>query len=382
MKLLYYSPDSYGGLADYAHEQANALADLGIEVVFLCTSRFPTGRKEKYKIVPILQELKARNPNASKLLKAAIYTNITLSNFSKFTRFIEEHSFQQVMLGTYSEYLAPLWSKSLQRLAQRGVVFGAVVHDPVRDFVIGPQGWHRWSIACGYSFLREAFVHGAIDLDTVRPMPQLRTTVIPHGPYRPAQVSESREAIRTSLNLPQDAKVILSFGHIRANKNLDLAIRAIAHFPEVHLVVAGKEQSSTQQLVASYQQLAESLGVADRCRWLVRFISETEVANLFNASDLVLLTYNKAFRSASGVLNTAVHYRKPCLASAGLSPLETAIQAYDLGVWVEPDDSDALVRGMAHWLNKPILPQWERYLKENSWEQNAALVRNALFEKR
>lgn len=44
MKLLYYSPDSYGGIADYAHEQANALLELGVDVTLLCNPKYPTGR--------------------------------------------------------------------------------------------------------------------------------------------------------------------------------------------------------------------------------------------------------------------------------------------------------------------------------------------------
>lgn len=56
MRLLYYSPNSYGGLADYAHEQANALVDLGVNVTFLCTPEYRIGRGEKYQSVPGLYE--------------------------------------------------------------------------------------------------------------------------------------------------------------------------------------------------------------------------------------------------------------------------------------------------------------------------------------
>jgi hypothetical protein len=106
---------------------------------------------------------------------------VTLSNIKKLVHTIKHYSFQFVLFGSYSEYLAPLWAGSLRSLAKQGVIFGAIVHDPVRNFVLGPLWWHHWSIASGYSFLREAFVHEAIELDTVHSMPQLHTTVIPHG---------------------------------------------------------------------------------------------------------------------------------------------------------------------------------------------------------
>jgi glycosyltransferase involved in cell wall biosynthesis len=325
--------------------------------------------------------LATHNKKYNKILKIIVLTKIVLTNYAVLTKFIREKGFQYVLLGTYSEYIAPLWSYQLQNLAKKGVIFGAIVHDPVRDFVLGPVWWHRWSIACGYSFLREAFVHEPIQLDTVRPMPQLRTTVIPHGPYHFADPTLSRDEIREQLDLPLEAKVMLVFGHIRDNKNIDLILQALVNFPELYLVVAGKDYASGQRPASFYQELAEKLGVEQRCRWQIGFLSDEEVANLFNAIDLVLLTYNKTFRSASGVLNTATSYRKFCLASGGDSSLKSVIQKYDLGIWIEPDNLDAINGGILQWLNHDCFTgKWEEYFSENSWLVNAELVLEA-FER-
>ncbi|NET85958.1 MAG: glycosyltransferase [Moorea sp. SIO1F2] len=377
MKLLYYSPASYGGLADYAHYQANALVSAGAEVTLLTTPNYPVGRGEAYEIVPILDDTTASpgvHKPMPKVLKAGYLSYNLLSNIARLIRFIEEHRFCHVLMGSYLEYLAPLWAHRLRQLANRGVVFGAVVHDPVRDFVLGPQWWHRCSIAAGYSFLREAFVHEAIDLDTVRPMPQLRTTVIPHGIYELPQATQSREKMCNLLDLPPEAKVMLSFGHIRPNKNLDLVIEAMARVPEVYLVVAGKEQSSSQQLARRYQELAQELGVADRCRWQIGFIPEREIPNLFDMSDLVLLTYDQTFHSASGVLSMATHHRKLCLASSGEGPLKEVVQKYQLGLWVEPNSVTAIVEGLKSWLKTSVKPCWQEYFRDNSWPRNSELV--------
>ncbi len=381
MKLLYYSPSSYGGLADYAHYQANALVSTGAEVTLLTTPNYPVGRGEAYKIVPILDDTTASpgmHKQMPKVLKAGYLSHNLLSNISRLTRFIEKNSFGHVLMGSYLEYLAPLWAYRLRQLANRGVVFGAVIHDPVRDFVLGPQWWHHCSIAAGYSFLREAFVHEAIDLETVRPMPQLRTTVIPIGSFELPPANQSREKTRNSLNLPPEAKVMLSFGHIRANKNLNLVIEAMANVPDIYLVVAGKEQSSSQQLVRRYQELAQELGVADRCRWKIGFIPEGEIPNLFDMSDLVLLTYDQTFHSASGVLSMATHHRKVCLASSGEGPLKEMVQKYQLGLWVKPDSVTAIVEGLKSWLETPVIPCWEEYFRDNSWQENAQAVISAL----
>ena len=374
MKLLYYSPASYGGIADYAHEQANALVDLGVEVTFLCSPEYPRGRREKYSITPILKDIKPQNPITNKLLKKLHFTKVIWSNFSKLADYIEEHKFEYVLLDSYTEYLAPLWSMRLKQLAKNGIVFGAIVHDPVRDFVVGPQWWHRWSIACGYSFIREAFVHEKIELDTVKYFPQLRTNIIPFGIYHFPKANKSKEEMLKSLDIPVNAKVMLAFGHIRDNKNLDLVIRAISEFPDVYLIIAGKEQSTNQKNAAFYMDLARNIGVFDRCRWEIRFVSDIDVANLFIITDLMVLTYSKTFHSASSALSAAANYYKPCIASGGESSLRSVVQQYQLGVWVEPDDLDAIKNGIKTWLDNPPNPQWESYIKNNSWERNTQLV--------
>ncbi len=381
MRLLYYSPASYGGIADYAHEQANALAYLGVDVTFLCTPSYRSGRGEKYKVVPILRDIVPKRPILNKTLKSVHFTFITLENFKQLANFIDKEGFKYVLFGSYVEYLSPLWSGRLRKLAESGVRFGAVLHDPVRYFIVGPRWWHRWSIACGYAFLCHIFVHESVELDTVRPMPQLKTSVIPHGVYAFPQTTLSREAARGYLNIPCDATVMLAFGRIWNHKNLDLVIQAMVSFPDLYLLVVGKEQSSGQKPVSVYQELAIKLGVADRCRWHIRFIPDTEVGIFFVAADVILLTYSKTFRSASGVLNIAVHYRKPCLASGGEGALHSVVHRYSLGVWIEPDDLDALVNGIRIWLHSPLTPRWKIYCQDNSWVLNAKLVISHLLEK-
>jgi glycosyltransferase involved in cell wall biosynthesis len=373
-KLLYFSPISSGGLADYAHEQANALSLLGIAVTMLCPTDYKTSGNNLYQVVPVLQSVQAQRQATHKAIKTFQYINTVLFNHRQLADFIAAHHFKHVLLGSFAEYLAPLWWKPLYRLAQQGVILGAVVHDPVRDFVVGPHWWHQWSIACGYAFLREAFVHESIALDTGRPVPQLTTTVIPHGVYSFPVTPHSQAAVRSQYGLPANAKVLLSFGYIRDNKNLDLAIRALVQFPDCHLLVAGKEQSQGQRPIRFYQELAQQLGVSQRCHWQIRLIPETEIAELFAASDRVLLTYNHSFHSASGVLNTAVSYRKPCIASSGAGPLRSAVQQYHLGQWVEPDSLEKLIAGLQESLCTSPIPQWDKYLEENSWQVNAQSV--------
>ena len=377
-RLLYFSPSSVGGLADYAHEQANALVESGVTVTMLTTSQRPSRADCRYEVRATLTD--PSGGQQSKLARKISWMKSLFKNFRALSNEIESGKFEAVLWGSYSEYLAPLWAGQFRKLAQSGVKFGSVVHDPVRDFVVGPQWWHRRSIADAYSFLREAFVHEEIQLDTVRPMPSLRTTVIPHGPFRFSDPTESREQMRKKHSIPDNAFVLLSFGHIRDGKNLDLTIRALSEFPSAWLLVAGKEQSSSQKPIAYYQELTRAMGVQERCRWIHGHVPQNEIGNLFVGSDLILLTYSKDFRSASGVLNTAVRYRKPCVASSGGGNLQSVVERYHLGWFVAPDDSDALKKGIAAAIPGQIDSRWDAYEAENSWQRNPQLVKERMFD--
>jgi glycosyltransferase involved in cell wall biosynthesis len=373
MKLLYYSPATYGGMAEYGYEQASALTAAGVEVTVLTTPLYRSDRGGLYTILSSLRDPPARGGKPA-------FAMTLLSNFAALARRIRNGGFSHVLFGSYVEYLAPFWSPPLRRLARAGTVFGSVVHDPVRDFVLGPSWWHRWSVACGYSFLRQAFVHEDVRLDTVRPMPRLTTTVIPQGIY--SSPAPSGRNLRAELNIPNHAHVMLSFGHIRDGKNLHLALRAMAGYPDVYLVIAGDVQSSGQKPVAYYRTVAEEAGVAKRCRWLNRYIDPAEVGDLFELADIVLLTYSAKFRSASAVLNTAACYRKPCIASSGPGNLRTVVLGYGLGIWVEPDDEAALAAGLRNWIEHPPEPRWDDYFAANSWQRNAEIVIRQMWEQR
>ena len=252
------------------------------------------------------------------------------------------------------------------------------MHDPVRDYVVGPAWWHEISVREGYSFLSEAFVHDDVSLKGLPAGQDLPVTVIPHGPFVCVPASLSAAKVRAQLDLPPHSKVMIAFGYIRDTKNLDLIIRAMPAFPDVYLLVAGRVSTEGQKPLHFYKNLAREVGVSDRCRWIDRFIDKEEVGNLFEASDLVLLTYSRSFRSASGVLNTAAAYQKPCLASAGQGSLATAVKKYNLGEWVEPDDPRSLAAGIARWLQEPPQPDWKGYYRDHSWSRNAELVASRL----
>jgi glycosyltransferase involved in cell wall biosynthesis len=362
-----------------------------------------------------------------------------------------------VLFACYKEYFSPFWAGPLRQLANKGAVIGTIAHDPVRDFVMGPLWWHRWCVRLGYSFVRHVFVHDDTPVDFGGAQPQgIQIHQIPHGPYEVCEPKIGRLEMRKRLGFSSDLTiedtterlggremeqtkvglkgegvgttesksaaalatpaspdvVFLAFGQIRDGKNLDLFLRAMTRLPHhVKLLVAGKGDSGSSKRPEFYQNLAQELGVADRCRWDIRRIPEEEVGDIFAACDLVLVTYSANFCSASGVLNAAVSARKLVLASSGSGPLKTVVEKYHLGVFVEPDDLEETLRGALQLMDAlsssatqnldnrrstldaffppvttdsphdtagVLLPAWDRYESDNSWKENATIVMNLI----
>lgn len=381
MDVLYFCPLAHGGIADYTHHQANALAEAGAQVAVLCQREFRAGRGDAhYTVLPCLPSGAGpeKRPR-SRVARLARAVSRTLGDVELLVRTIREAGPGGVLMS-YSEVLAPLWAPRLRVLRDRGVRFGVVAHDPVRDAVVGPRWWHERSIRSGYSFVDEVFVHSRDALEPVSAQTDARISVIPHGVYAFPRTGSGTEGVRKRLDLPEDAPVLLSFGHLRNAKNLHLVLEAMQRVPEVYLVVAGAALSERHHDVGHYREIARTLGVAPRCRWVPGFVPASEVGEYFAVADLLTLTYGRSFRSASGVLSAAVRHRLPVIASSGGGPLEEEIAEYRLGVHVRPDSAEAIAEGLMLALRRPTEGSWERYETDHSWSANAAIVLDRLFE--
>jgi len=282
MRLLYHCAEKEGGLAEYSRHQAAALAEVpNVEVLW----HAPESLKAPERAHPLqLLHIPKRESGRSKPRRALDFAVDTLSPYEELAKQIRRTRPDAVLLSAWSEYFAPLWAPKLRRCQRKGIKFGAVIHDPVRDYVRGPLWCHRYSIRQAYSFIDVAFTHDATSLDTCGGSTSLKTVQLPHGPYPVPLGETSKTELRRQL--AETAHVLLSFGHIRDGKNLDQIIASLPSLPSVHLLVAGREQSAGQKPAAHYQELARRLGVADRCHWHTNYIANEEVWRFFRASDL------------------------------------------------------------------------------------------------
>ena len=101
-----------------------------------------------------------------------------------------------VLLSSYSEYLAPFWVLPHWILAKCfGVTYVANLHDPVRDYVVGPKWWHELSVKMAYWPISVGVVHQR--LPEPSPVPKhVYVVEAPVGVYDLQESPEDPEAIR------------------------------------------------------------------------------------------------------------------------------------------------------------------------------------------
>lgn len=377
LKILYVCDADNGGIAEYSIRQFHTLVEAGAKVSFLCRPTFPIERLDRLDVRP---DLPAARPRLCSPWFRALRQIIDAREVARVVvNRASQGAYDAVLFACYREYFAPLWAPVLRRAARRGIKIGTIAHDAIRDFVLGPRWWHRWSVRQGYSFVRHVFVHDQtpIDFGGNQP-PNIKIHLIPHGTYRLPPVTLERDGVRGYYGFESIDQVFLSFGQIRDGKNLDRFLRAMTALPkDIKLLVAGMGGGASQRPPEFYVDLARQLGLEDRCRWDLRYIPQGEIGNIFAAADHLLMIYSGRFRSASGVMNAAVDAQKTILASSGPGAFRTAVKGYHLGVFVTPDDDEEVLQGAKTLLADPPEPQWTRYESENSWEENARQVISA-----
>jgi len=391
MRILLHSLTSSGGLAEHTHYQAKSLSAMGVDVEVLCPIDFLQGRKLSYPARRIYRPFSKRKESEGGRtdLRRVLFNGWNLIAVQ--WRLMLEVLIRRpdaVLLDSYMEYLSPLWVWPHFLLSKVfRIVYVANLHDPVRNFVFGPQLWHTLSVRLAFLPLDVVVVHQHLPQRSGIP-DSLKLVHAPVGVYDLEETAMDARAIRAAWSVAEDKVVFLSFGFIRDNKNVDLLIRALPSNPEAVLVVMGSAQSSKNKPLQFYRDLAAEIGVADRVIFREEFVPDGALRGYFSAADVIAITYDGTFYSQSGVLNIAARARRPVLASSGESPLKTSVQQFRLGEFVEPDNGDAVAKGMSSLCRrvksaeKAHEPDWEGYERHASWERNANLLSEAISQVR
>jgi glycosyltransferase involved in cell wall biosynthesis len=369
--MVLHCPAAHGGTAEHCHYQARALRGRGLRVRVLAPERYLEGRRVEYPVERVLEDWPEGGHGwGLRVRRAAAVVRMQRQLASH----VRARRPRAAVQGAFLEYLAPFWAPALASARRAtGTRMGANLHDPVRDYVVGPRWWHRWSVRLAFQALDFVVVHQKIRGAGVVPV-GVAVHEAPVGVYDLTPMAVDRADVRRAWGVGDGDVVLLSFGYVRDNKNLDLLIRALGAQPGVHLVVAGEVASKAQKTQEDYLALAEREGVAARVHFVKGFVPDAQVASYFSAADFIALTYAGSYVSQSGVLNIAARARRPVLAASGPSPLQECVERFGLGVFVEPDSADALREGLRRLISTELKPDWEGYEAHASWQTNALVL--------
>lgn len=171
-----------------------------------------------------------------------------------------------------------------------------------------------------------------------RHVPLARIDVIAHGDYG---------FLKRLAPTVAEEPLILCFGRMVEYKGLDVLCRAEQHLASrlggYQVCIAGEGDPDLFQ---------SAIGPSRRVTVINRFLSDTEVATLFQRARLVVLPYTQA--SQSGVLAIAFAFGKPAIVTS-VGALPEAVGFGQAGMIVAPGDDRALAEAIELLWSRPDL---------------------------
>ncbi|MGB0389470.1 MAG: glycosyltransferase family 4 protein, partial [Ardenticatenaceae bacterium] len=138
---------------------------------------------------------------------------------------------------------------------------------------------------------------------------------------------------------------LLFFGFVRPYKGVELLFEAMPQvlraLPQAHLTVAGEwwgAAGDPQQLLSPEIEHAVTI--------INRYISNEEMATLFEKADVVVLPYRSA--TQSGVVQLAYGFGVPVITTT-VGGLPEAVQHQQSGLLVPPNDPEALANAIIRY---------------------------------
>lgn len=283
-----------------------------------------------------------------------------------------------VLLNDFEQTSAPIWAP-LFKLLLSNCIFGVFLHDADRDAYPPFPRASAWCMIRMMSLMDIALYHGTLpDKSYYTQNKQTKYLQVVHGLYQPA--TPDNETInrindwRENLSGP----VFIIPGHIRAEKNYEMAINAIAKHPTAGLIIAGSAANSNVS-TKQYKQLVQSLNIADRLFWLEKYLTEEEMTAAIKASDTVLLYYSSTFNAQSGILNQVAPLQKPVITGQLNNALTQTVAKYNLGWIIEADNQEALTQCLAELDVSSIAPKWSQLYQDADWNTQTRFVISELF---
>ena len=173
------------------------------------------------------------------------------------------------------------------------------------------------------------------------------------------RIPGARVGLRGQLGLGPNDPLAIMCGAVRPYKNVDGFIEALSdrRLSCVKGLIAGLEAGypdvDSPDPLRHTRRLVSQFGICDRVRLIPRFLSIYEMAELFEAADLVLLPYRHG--SGSGQLMLAMTFGKVIVAT-GVGGTDEYLSDYESGYLVSDPSAAAIVDGIKQALTTPVKP--------------------------
>ena len=201
--------------------------------------------------------------------------------------------------------------------------------------------------------------------------------VIPHGTEMLKQ-TDKKDAMR-KLELPENSKIILSFGFFGKLKRRELIIEALPEVlkkvPDAYVFFSGYVRDWVQEDFESrklYEEKAKELGVSDHVIFAKGYIPDDEIYLVFNSSEVVVFPYFQEWYSGSGCLHLAMGSFKPMVVSK-IQKFEEVPREISQELVFNPNDSSSLAKILITLLvdnnfREIIIGNVKRYALATSWD--------------
>lgn len=185
---------------------------------------------------------------------------------------------------------------------------------------------------------------GAELLARVHPSSVGKTAIAPHG--APFREDAPTEPFKEKIGLA-GRPTITTFGLLGPGKGLETVVRALprilARSPNaVYLVVGATHPNLVAEQGEAYREsivaLADSLGVGQALRFINRFVSNSELADILQATDVYVTPYLNEQQITSGTLSYALALGRPVVSTPYWHAAEAL--ADDVGILCKFGDAD------------------------------------------
>ncbi|MBX7142821.1 MAG: glycosyltransferase [Oligoflexia bacterium] len=206
--------------------------------------------------------------------------------------------------------------------------------------------------------------------------------VVTHGVREQNDINPSVAEARKLTNMPEDVKVIVSFGFLEPHKGVIEIIQALPKVFQKHHAVfmflgAGHpDNPRSHEYGDRCKQLAQSLGISNRVIFADGYLPEQTVSLYLSAADVVVMNYTLNRNEASGAAAFALAHQRPLITSGApaFRPLSDCT--------MQTSDEIGLAESIDFILANPsfgkfLVSQAERYRHANSYAALGTQLLNA-----